>query len=173
MRRVSSLRCGPRRRRKANGQPATVPSWSSQTWSVRPATADDGAALTDIVIEATKAQGLWPAMSQAAEDDWRQSFIDWSGEQVTAADPCNSLSVIEEGGRPIGRLRIVRNVAPDTAHREEGQRIELAGIQLRPAWQRRGIRDRDHPRTSRRGSSRPGPPRHRGRKEQSSCPTAV
>jgi ribosomal protein S18 acetylase RimI-like enzyme len=106
---------------------------------VRPATAEDVAALTDIVIEATKAQGLWPPMSQAAEDDWRRSFIDWSGEQVTAADPCNSLSVIEESGQPIGRLRIVRNVASDRAHRGEGQRIELAGIQLRPAWQRRGI----------------------------------
>jgi ribosomal protein S18 acetylase RimI-like enzyme len=109
------------------------------TWSVRPATIEDAAALAEIVIEATKVQGLWPSMSHSAEVEWRNNFIYWSGKQVTEADPGNSLNVIEGDGQPIGRLRIVRELDHDKASGGQSRRIELAGIQLRPAWQRRGI----------------------------------
>ena len=97
-------------------------------WSIRPATIDDTATLADIVIEASKAQGRWTPISRTEEDDWRKEYTRWGAEQIEEADPSNTLSVIEERGQPIGRLRIVRDIVADKTTLTQVRRIELAGI---------------------------------------------
>ena len=108
-------------------------------WSIRLATVEDTLTLADIVIEAIKGQGRWTPISPTEEDDWRKEYADWGAEQVEAADPGNILSVIEDRGQPVGRLRIVRDIVAEGATRTQVSRIELAGIQLRPSSQRHGI----------------------------------
>ena len=108
-------------------------------WSIRLATVEDTATLADIVIEAIKAQGRWTPMSPTEVDDWRKGYADWCAEQVEAADPGNTLSVIEEREQPVGRLRIVRDIFADGATQAQVCRIELAGLQLRPSSQGHGI----------------------------------
>lgn len=111
---------------------------SNLGWSIRPATIGDSALLADVVVEATKAQGRWTG-SSAEEDAWREEYAEWGAEQIKQADPRNSLSVIEELGRPVGRLRVVRDNVPDQGDEAQVRRIELAGIQLRPGSQGHGI----------------------------------
>ena len=108
-------------------------------WSIRPATIDDVFALADIVIEATKAQGRWPLTSPSDEENWRREYAQWGAEQVTEADPGNALSVIDERGHTVGRLRMVRDMVADQAKGAQVRRIELAGLQLRPGSQGHGI----------------------------------
>lgn len=70
----------------------------------------------------------------AGRPDWdRDAFllglVDDAADQVHGGPPDSTTSVIEIDGAPVGRLRLV--VAAD--------RIEIAGIQVLPAYQRRGI----------------------------------
>lgn len=111
---------------------------SNVDWSIRPATIDDTAVLAKIVMEATKAQGRWKSRD-TAEERWLKEYADWGAVQVEAADPGNILSVIEERGRVVGRLRVVRDIAADRKDSAQSRRIELAGMQLRPGRQGRGI----------------------------------
>ena len=96
-------------------------------WRWRPATADDVAFLADVSIEATRAQGLLP--DGFDEDAWREGFEAWTHDQVRGAVEHSTTYVVEVGGERVGRLRVVR--PPDG--------LELAGLQLRPAFQCRGI----------------------------------
>jgi ribosomal protein S18 acetylase RimI-like enzyme len=94
---------------------------------VRPATEQDVAFLTEVVIVATRAQGRLP--DDFDEDEFRIGFADWTLEQVRGEVAGSETSVIEIEGERAGRLRVVR--APD--------HVELAGIQLLPAHQGHGI----------------------------------
>lgn len=64
--------------------------------------------------------------------EFRREYIGWTEEHVRGEVPFSSTSVIEVEGTAVGRLRVVR----------DGTRIELAGIQLRPEVQSRGIGSR-------------------------------
>lgn len=94
---------------------------------VRPATEHDVAFLTDVVVVATRAQGRLP--DDFDEAGFRAGFAEWTREQVRGGVEHSETSVIEIEGERAGRLRVVR--APD--------HMELAGIQLLPAHQGRGI----------------------------------
>ena len=94
---------------------------------LRPATLDDAPFLANVVIIATQAQGRFP--SHVDVDEFRAEYEEWSRETVLGAIPGCTLSVIEWDGEPAGRLRVVR--------KEAG--ITLAGIQLLPSYQNRGI----------------------------------
>jgi ribosomal protein S18 acetylase RimI-like enzyme len=100
--------------------------------TLRRATVDDAYLLADIVMTATKAQGRWPAMTSSDEADWRDRFADWSCRIVRDADPGNVLAVVLDGEHVIGRLRVVHGTADQPF-------LRLAGIQLLPAAQGRGI----------------------------------
>jgi ribosomal protein S18 acetylase RimI-like enzyme len=100
--------------------------------TLRRATADDAYVLADIVMAATKAQGRWPAMTSSEEADWRDRFAEWSCRAVEDADPDNVLAVVLDGENVIGRLRVVHGTADQPF-------LRLAGIQLLPAAQGRGI----------------------------------
>lgn len=96
-------------------------------YSIRPATDDDVAFLADVVLDATRAQGrLRPGMEEPA---WRADYCRWTTAQVNGQRPDDTTSVIEIDGERVGRLRILRSE----------QAIELAGIQLRPDFQGRGV----------------------------------
>ena len=108
---------------------------SDIVWSLRPATADDAAALTDIVVAATKAQQRWPTSAAEHEAQWRANFLRRTRESLRRQSPVESLSVIDVNGPTVGRLRILRHPATTST----GGSIELAGMQLLPALQGRGI----------------------------------
>ena len=91
--------------------------------TLRPATAADAHLLADIVLAATRAQGRMPAMTPQEEAEWRDGFAEWSRRTL------DMLAVVMRGDEPIGRLRVVRDPGG----------IELAGIQLLPSAQGRGI----------------------------------
>lgn len=77
-------------------------------------------------------------MSAQKESEWRDGFADWSRDTVLNADPTSLLFVIELDGLAFGRLRVVRD--PVTAAVPGPTcRIQLAGIQLIPRMQGRGI----------------------------------
>jgi SAM-dependent methyltransferase len=97
----------------------------AEPYRIRPAEAADVAVLTEVVLEATRAQGRLPA--DFDEPEWRARFTDWSLESIE--DPSIDLSVIELDGRTVGRLRVGRT--PES--------LRLKGIQLLPAVQNRGI----------------------------------
>lgn len=94
---------------------------------VRPATGADVTFLTDVVVVATRSQGRLPEGFDEAE--YRTGFAEWTREQVAGAVEHSTTYVIEVDGERAGRLRVVR--APD--------HWELAGIQLLPAHQGRGL----------------------------------
>lgn len=94
---------------------------------VRPATDADVTFLTDVVVVATRSQGRLPEGFDDAE--YRAGFADWTREQVAGTVEHSTTYVLEVDGERAGRLRIVR--APD--------HWELAGIQLLPAHQGRGL----------------------------------
>ena len=96
-------------------------------WRLRPATAEDVSFLADVTIEATRDQGLVP--DGFDEPEWRAGFEAWSHEQVRGEVEHSTTYVVEVDGLPAGRLRVVRTV--------EG--VELAGLQLLPALQSRGV----------------------------------
>ncbi|MBM2622536.1 GNAT family N-acetyltransferase [Actinoplanes sp. LDG1-06] len=87
------------------------------------ATAADVEFLTGVVIEATRAQGRLPAGFD--ETDFRAGFAEWTVGLIGSG----TLHVIEVDGRRAGRLRVVRTP----------EQVELAGIQLLPHEQSRGL----------------------------------
>ena len=88
---------------------------------LRPAREADAAFLTDVVIETTRDQGrLAPDFDEHA---FRGLYEKWSATQL------DDTSVIVVDGTDAGRLRVVRTT----------EAIELAGIQLLPAYQGIGI----------------------------------
>jgi RimJ/RimL family protein N-acetyltransferase len=95
--------------------------------TIRPATADDAEFLTDTAIAATQDQGRFPADLDLAE--YRAGFLDWTREQLGPGIPGSTTSVVTAYGADVGRLRVVRT--PDL--------VELAGLQLLPAHQGKGI----------------------------------
>ena len=97
------------------------------TTALRPATLDDVAFLADVVITATRAQGRFG--NDVDEVAYRAGYEGWTRETVLGHIPNCTLSVIEQDGQPIGRLRVLRN---ETS-------ITLAGIQLLPVYQNQGI----------------------------------
>lgn len=95
--------------------------------SVRPAALSDVAFLTDVVVEATYDQGRFP--DDFDEVDFRGGFGEWTAEQVRGEVDGSSTSVVEVDGARAGRLRVVRR--PDV--------VEIAGLQLLPEHQSRGV----------------------------------
>lgn len=96
-------------------------------YRLRAATAVDVAFLTDVVVEATRDQGRMPLDFDEAK--FRAGFAEWTSRQIADSDGVSTTYVIEVTGRPVGRLRIVRR----------RDQIEVAGIQLLPGEQSRGI----------------------------------
>jgi GNAT superfamily N-acetyltransferase len=96
-------------------------------YRIRPATEEDVGFLVDVVIEATRAQGR--LQDDFDESLWRTRYGEWTLKQVRGEILNNTTSVIEVGNERAGRLRITRTA----------DYLELAGIQLRPQVQRRGI----------------------------------
>ena len=78
-------------------------------------------------MKATLAQGRFPNDLDLAA--YRTGYEDWTRETVQGNIPNCTLSVIEQDGIPIGRLRVLRD---DTT-------ITLAGIQLLPEYQNKRI----------------------------------
>jgi RimJ/RimL family protein N-acetyltransferase len=99
----------------------------SERAATRPAGADDAEFLTDAAMAATEDQGRFPVDLDRAE--YRQGFLDWTREQLGPGIPDSSTSVVTAYGVDVGRLRVVRT--PDV--------VELAGLQLLPAHQGKGI----------------------------------
>jgi ribosomal protein S18 acetylase RimI-like enzyme len=99
-------------------------------YTLRVATVADVDFLVDVVIEATQAQGRMPP--DIDEPTFRSGYADWTAQQLADADEGSTTFVIEVDGLRAGRLRVVRT-------REE---LELAGIQLLPGQQSRGIGSR-------------------------------
>jgi ribosomal protein S18 acetylase RimI-like enzyme len=98
--------------------------------SARPATEADVAFLTEVVIEATRAQGRFPADFDAAQEaEFRKGFAAWTTEQVRGEIPDSVTSVLMLEGQDVGRLRVVRTE----------KELELGGLQLLPSYQGRGI----------------------------------
>ena len=95
--------------------------------SIRPATAADVDFLTDTAIAATQDQGRFPADLDLAE--YRAGCLEWTEEQVRGEVPDSETSVVDAYGTKVGRLRVVRTA----------EVVELAGLQLLPAHQSRGI----------------------------------
>jgi ribosomal protein S18 acetylase RimI-like enzyme len=83
--------------------------------------------LTDVVIEATRAQGRLPA--DFDEPQWREGYGKWTAEHVRGGVANSTTSVIEIDDERVGRLRVARTT----------DYIELCGLQLLPHVQRRGI----------------------------------
>lgn len=96
-------------------------------YRIRPATLADTDFLADVVVTATRAQGRLPG--DFDEPAWRSAFAGWTSQQLRGDVPGSTTSVIESGGRRVGRLRVTRGA----------DRIELSGIQLLPGFQGRGI----------------------------------
>jgi ribosomal protein S18 acetylase RimI-like enzyme len=102
--------------------------WDGETsYRIRPATLSDASFLADVALEALRAQRSLP--DDFDEKEWRSGFISWTVEQVRGEISFSATSVIELGDEAVGRLRVVR----------DGNRIKLAGIQLRARDQRKGI----------------------------------
>lgn len=94
---------------------------------VRAAAPDDVSFLTDVVVVTTRAQGRLP--EDFDEEEFRAGFTEWTSEQVQGLVEGSETYVVEIDGERAGRLRLVQT--PDHA--------ELAGIQLLPPHQGRGI----------------------------------
>ena len=94
--------------------------------TIRAATEDDVAFLTDVVVEATYDQGRFP--DDFDEVDFRTGFAEWTAEQVRGELDGSSTSVVEVDGVRAGRLRVVRR----------RDLVEIAGLQLLPEHQSHG-----------------------------------
>jgi GNAT superfamily N-acetyltransferase len=95
--------------------------------ALRKAALDDVAFLADVVIQATLAQARFPSDIDLAE--YRAGYEEWTRETMQGSIPNCTLSVIEQDGLSVGRLRVVR----------DEHAIELAGIQLLPEHQNKHI----------------------------------
>jgi len=88
---------------------------------------DDISFLADVVIKATIAQGRFgPDFNEA---EYRAGFEEWTRDTITGREPDCILSVIEYDDLPIGMFRVLRS----------SEKITLAGIQLLPEYQNKGI----------------------------------
>jgi ribosomal protein S18 acetylase RimI-like enzyme len=96
------------------------------TW--REATEDDVAFLTDVAVLTLQDQGRWPAGDDEAE--YRAGYAEWTREQLRGEEPDSELYVVERDGVRVGRLRVVRRA---------GAAVEIAGLQVLPAHQGRGV----------------------------------
>ena len=94
---------------------------------LRPATEEDVDFLTDLVLDVTRDQGRFPA--DADEGEYRAGFAAWTREQVAGELPGSTTYVLRRDDERVGRLRLVRTE----------EETELAGIQLRPDAQGRGL----------------------------------
>jgi ribosomal protein S18 acetylase RimI-like enzyme len=94
---------------------------------LRQATLDDAEFLTDVVVEATRDQGRLP--DDFDERDFRTGYGDWTKQQLSDRTSGSTTYVVTVEDERAGRLRVIRR--DDT--------IELAGIQLLPRLQGRGI----------------------------------
>ena len=94
---------------------------------MRPAVEADVGFLTDVVVEATYDQGRFP--EDFDEPDFRAGFSAWTAEQVRGELDGSATSVVQVDGTDAGRLRIVRR----------GGLVEIAGLQLLPEHQSRGV----------------------------------
>lgn len=95
--------------------------------SIRPATLDDVAFLTDVVVEAMAEQGRLP--DDFDEVEYRHGFGEWTAEQVRGETDGSAISVVEVDGVDAGRLRVVRRRGL----------LEIAGLQLLPEHQSHGV----------------------------------
>ncbi|MEO6511295.1 MAG: GNAT family N-acetyltransferase [Nocardioides sp.] len=95
--------------------------------TIRPATLDDVDFLTDTPIEATRDQGRFPSDIDLAA--YRAGFREWTEEQLRGEVPDSTTSVVTAYGADVGRLRVVRT----------SDLVELAGLQLLPVHQGRGL----------------------------------
>lgn len=94
---------------------------------LRKATLEDAAFLTDVVIKARLAQGRFPDATDI--DEYRAGFEEWTEDTVLGKYPNISLNVVTLDGVSVGRFRVVR----------DGATITLAGIQLLPEHQNKGV----------------------------------
>ncbi len=95
--------------------------------ATRDATLADAEFLTDAAIAATEDQGrLAPDVDLAG---YRAGFLDWTRAQLRGEVAGSTTSVVTAYGVDVGRLRVVRT--PEL--------VELAGLQLLPAHQGKGI----------------------------------
>jgi ribosomal protein S18 acetylase RimI-like enzyme len=94
---------------------------------LRNATLSDVGFLTDVVVEATRDQGRLAA--DFDEASFRHGFRARTGREVRGEIADSSTYVIEVGGEAVGRLRVIRTESS----------VELAGLQLLPRCQSRGI----------------------------------
>jgi ribosomal protein S18 acetylase RimI-like enzyme len=101
--------------------------WLHLTVDISPATLDDVGFLTDVVVEATRDQGRLPVKYD--EDDFRRGFGEWTKQQLGDLTAGSMTYVVSVAGERAGRLRVVRSQ----------DSIELAGIQLLPRFQSRGL----------------------------------
>ncbi|MBB6627846.1 GNAT family N-acetyltransferase [Nocardioides sp. KIGAM211] len=103
------------------------PVGPSPSLNLRLATERDIAFLTDLVVVVTRAQGRVPDDFDEAE--YRNGFAGSTIEQVAGRVEDSTTYVVEIDGERAGRLRVVRF----------RDRHEIAGIQLLPAHQGRGL----------------------------------
>jgi ribosomal protein S18 acetylase RimI-like enzyme len=100
---------------------------TTPAWRLRPATEEDVAFLADVSLEATRGQESLPdGFDEAA---WREGFDDWTRAQLRGEVEHSNTYVVEVDDERVGRVRVVRP--------PEG--VELAGLQLRPAYRSQGI----------------------------------
>ncbi len=97
--------------------------------TIRAATLDDVDFLTSTAIAANEDRHRPPDAELAA---YRAGFVEWTEQQVRGEIPDSTTSVITAYGVDVGRLRVVRTA----------ELIELAGLQLLPAHQGRGLGSR-------------------------------
>jgi GNAT superfamily N-acetyltransferase len=94
---------------------------------IRPAVRDDVGFLVDVVLAATRDQGRLPA--DFDEEKFRHEYGQSTRQQLCEHDSGSTTYIVAADNEPVSRLRVIRS---DDA-------IELAGIQLLPIVQNRGI----------------------------------
>jgi len=101
--------------------------FTARVYRLRVATDADIGFLADVVIEATRDQGRMPPDFDVLA--FRTGFSRSTAQQIADAAGPSTTYVIEVNDQAVGRLRVVRTQ----------EQIELAGIQLLPGHQSRGI----------------------------------
>jgi GrpB-like predicted nucleotidyltransferase (UPF0157 family)/ribosomal protein S18 acetylase RimI-like enzyme len=108
-------------------RPSSTELDPAASYGVRLATLDDAVFLSDVALGAYLELHDPPQDFDA--DEWRAGYVEWTEEHVRGEVPFSTTSVVLLRGERVGRLRVMR----------DGQRVELAGIQLLPHAQGRGI----------------------------------
>lgn len=99
----------------------------SRDITVCPATDDDVEFLVEVILQANiERYRQYPDWDEGASVEWARRT---TSEQIRGKVVGSTTYVIEFAGERVGRLRVVRS----------GEQLEIAGIQLLPAFQRRGI----------------------------------